>query len=441
MGPQQSGETVTVFAADDLGPVTLRHGFTHGLDGTAGYAVAKVAALRPANWRLYKYQSYAFVAGLDARISYGLSDPYAWAHGGYPAAAPWTDWAEYEAFVRTRVAQIVAAFPERSPAFWDVWNEPDHPYFWHGTYDQLIELFARTVAAVRAVDPAARFVGPSVSQYRRGSAGVADVVAFLADLDARYGVRLDAVAWHENHTYTPDVIVANARAIRQDLAARFGADYRPELHVNEHMGTEVHSAPGWNVGYLYYLEQAQINAWMRACWKVYDTARPGGGAVRWDDCWAGLNGMFMADGVTEQPAYWVMLAYAETANETRLPVTTTVRTTTALASRDNDTRRVRLLVGRHGGSAKADVTLRLTGWPWKEPVLARAARIPTFAGFRTNPSQAIPLPDGPVPVFSQRLDPTAGFDMLIPLPAFVEGEAWLVDVAPAPRLFLPSVEP
>jgi hypothetical protein len=75
-----------------------------------------------------------------------------------------------------------------------------------------------------------------------------------------------------------------------------------------------------------------------------------------------------------------------------------------------------------------------------EPVDVRAARIPTFAGFRTDPSQAVPLPDGPAPAFSQRLDPSTGSDLLILLPAAIEGEAWLVDVAPAPRIYLPSVE-
>jgi hypothetical protein len=437
-GPRQFAETLRIDAAGDLGPVTLRHGFLHGLDGTAGYDEAKVAALRPRNWRLAKAQSYQFAAALDPRITYELAAPFAWARGGFPAVSPWEDWAEWEGYVRTRVSQILAAFPEDRPAFWDIWNEPDHPHFWHGSQDQLLELFARTVTAVREVDASARFVGPSVAWYRRGGPGVADVVAFLDQLDARYGLRLDAVAWHENHTATPDVIVANARSIRQDLAARFGPDYRPELHVNEHLGTEVHSSPGWNVGHLYYLEQARIDAWMRACWDVTSPA-PAGGVVRWNDCWAGLNGLFMADGLTEQPAYWVLLAYAETEGETRLPVTSSTHTTTALASRDEASRRIRLLVGRHGGSARSALRLQLAGWPWPGPVIARAARIPSFAGFRANPSAAVPWPAGPVPELTRRLVPSATAELSLDLSAVDEGEAWLVELVPAPRIWLPAV--
>lgn len=422
----------------NLGPVVMRHGFLHGLDGTAGYDADKVALLRPRHWRLGKYASYAFASRYDVAITYGLSGPFAWSRGGFPEVSPWEDWAAWEDFVRLRIAELNASFPEHLPVYYDIWNEGDHAYFWHGTDEQLLELFARTAAIVRANAPEAKLVGPSASWYRPGRAGVADVPAFLAALGTRWGVRLDAVSWHENHTATPNVIVDNARRIRRDLQAHFGDAYRPELHVNEMMGTEVHSQPGWNVGYLYYLEQAEVDASMRACWSVYEVDADREQVRRYSDCWAGLNGMFLADGRTEQPAYWVVRAYAETEGEIRLPVTPGRHTTTALASRDDANRRVRLVVGRHGGVGRADVALRLDGWPWEGAILASAARIPTYPGFTGNPSQAVGLPEGPLPVFERRLRRTEG-TLRLTLPSVGEGEAWIVDLRPAPRLWLPRV--
>ena len=115
----------------------------HGIDHTEHVPdLDRVAALRPAYWRLAKYQTYAFVAQLEnVHVNYSVSDPYGWSVG-YPNARPWEDWPGWESYVRGLVASRTAWFPEAPIASWDVWNEPDHPYFWSGTYGQLLELFA-----------------------------------------------------------------------------------------------------------------------------------------------------------------------------------------------------------------------------------------------------------------------------------------------------------
>ena len=173
--PSVSGadEVVTVHASDTLGPFVAPVGFICGVDQQEKWPdEVMVAALNPKHWRLSKIQSYEAAAqhpGIE--ITYVISDPYGYSVG-YPNATPWTDWEWYESYVQYIVQSRSEWFPEHPVAFWDVWNEPDHPYFWSGTYEQLLELFARTYNVIKAEDPSALVVGPSLSCFDPNSGGL-----------------------------------------------------------------------------------------------------------------------------------------------------------------------------------------------------------------------------------------------------------------------------
>ena len=69
---------------------------------------------------------------------------------GYPGAgwygrqAPWDDWDAWSAFVRD-----LARRNGDHDMVWDIWNEPDVPYFWTGTEAQYHELYRRAYIAIR----------------------------------------------------------------------------------------------------------------------------------------------------------------------------------------------------------------------------------------------------------------------------------------------------
>ncbi len=428
--PAVAVETVTVNAGQVQGPMPMSAlGFLHGIDEDGHLGHDAVATLDPAHWRLYKHVNYVFATQHSASITYSLCDRYAWDHGGFPNARPWDDWAGWESYVAQTLDYLHLYFPGNLPAFYDIWNEPDHPYFWTGTYDQLLELFARTVNVVRNYDPEAKLVGPSISRFLPGNPGVAGVLGFLEDLDTQYGVRLDAIAWHENDSgnyggYMPEEIPAHANLIRGGITTLFGPGYQPELHINEYAGARVHLSPGWNVAYLRYIIDAQVDAAMRACWDVYSTPP----YAYWSDCWDGLDGMFMKDGTTPTHACWVYRHYADMAGSQRVTAVSTSARTTVLAARDDAAETLRILVGRHWQGGPGDVSLRVLGYPYDHAtVRIEGGRIPHDAGFFADPPRILPLPDGPVDLFSLERVVEAG-SFTLDLSAFPSNEAFVLTV-------------
>jgi len=427
-----SDEILWVDADSDLGEFILHHGFLHGRDeNSPAPNESLVALLKPREWRLYKAPSYALAQLHQANITYGLSDHYAWSQGGFPYAEPWTDWSEYEAYILYNLQVYDSYFPDYPVEYYDIWNEPDHPYFWHGTYDQLLETFARCYNVVKSYNPQAKLVGPSISWFRPGHPGVEDIMDFIVDLDSIYGVRLDAVSWHENGgTWVdtrPDGIPGRAQYLRSQIQAHFPSDYAPELHVNEFMGKQVHLSPGWNLGYLYYLDKAEIDKAMRACWWIYSEDP----YDYWCDCWFGLNGMFMKDGETPQPAYWVWLAYAQMEGETKLDILSSDVNTNLMATRNDSSHIIKLLVGRYLKASPNDVIIHVVDYPYsQQSVLVKVERIPNYPEFYSDPPTAIPLPEGPLFAFSE-LIPVVDGNIQITLEDFEDGDAYILIISVA----------
>ncbi len=316
--------TITVDLAHPGPPLRSLQGFLNGVDPAPGSTAVldepTVRALAPAYWRFGTGGSTVFpkIAGFGATLTYILSDGYADSRGGYGNARPWQDWAGFEAHVAAVARTNVDA--GRPIRYFDVWNEPQGGTPWLGTYDQLLECYDRTVRAVRAVDPQARFVGPSFDDLG-GNVGGHSLGDLLIDLDARYGIRLDAVSWHELGAYPPTELPAHAALVREFLAQRLpGAT--PELHVNEYASPRDHQLPGWTIAWLAGLTAAGIDVATRACWDD-----PAG----WSDCWAGLDGLLGRDNRTPQANYWAHRLYAGLPGSPALPVTSTDPRATALA--------------------------------------------------------------------------------------------------------------
>jgi hypothetical protein len=427
----QDAEIIWIDADSDIGILKFDSGFLHGRDEQqANYNDSLIEALNPEEWRLYKYHSYELAKQNYANITYGLSDHYAWYKGGFPNADPWNNWTEYEEYILYVMQVYDNYFPEYPVEYYDIWNEPDHPYFWTGNYNQLLELFYRTYNVVKSYKPDAKIVGPSISWFRPGEGGVEGIVDFLIDLDDIYDVRLDAISWHENggtgYDTRPDGIPTRANYLRQQIQYHF-QDYSPELHVNEFMGKQVHLSPGWNVGFLYYIEKAEIDRSMRACWWIYSTDP----YDYWCDCWAGLNGLLMKDGETPLPAYWIWLRHAQMEYEIKLDVSFSDVYTNVISTRNTTSNIVKLLIGRYLKTSPNDVIIGIDDYSFSQYALVRIEKVANDPDFYLDPPIAKAMPEGPE-LISNEIVELIDDSIQINVDDYIDGDAYLITIYPPP---------
>ncbi len=359
---------ITVYADRQIERTPILQGFLTGIGHRKEdqFDTQKILALKPQSWRIPDWVYYDKISPYKPKITFILGEQYANLKGGWNKARPWENWTEWETFVKQAVE--FSKNNNKPVDFWDVWGEPDlgggTP--WEGSYSDFLELFARTITTIHSVDPAAKVVGPSVSEFNPrfndGSRVIAGLDTFLSDLDQRHHVRPDAVSWHELGSL-PEDVPAHAQAFRAFLATAM-PEYHPAFHINEFTSEPEHLIPGWTVGWLYYLEQAKIDSANRACWSVQVPRRK-----PWSDCWAGLNGLFLKDNKTPQMNYWVHLAYGQM-GATRLVSEASDPRVVAIASKDEATGEIMLLVGRFDSRTKVkgslkDVRVNIKKYPYK----------------------------------------------------------------------------
>jgi len=445
--PSSAQEVIVLYADSVLGQLNPRvQGFLHGKDSQGNLDPAAVETLSPRSWRLSKAATYNVAKLFPVSVTFVLSDSYAWSQGGYPNAEPWLDWEGYEDFTRNQVENIYFFYPGNPPEFFDVWNEPDLDYFWSGSYAQLLELYYHCAIAVWSINPDAKLVGPSIARYNENSGDVDNIVQFLSDLDTTYGIRLDAISWHENESGNlgsdrPEIIPEHASSIRAGLLDVFGPDYTPELHVNEYSGRYVHLSPGYNAGYLHYLVQAQVDWACRAAWTVYSPNDPPYGY--WSDCWSGLDGMFNWDGYTPQVIYWVYEFFGRMIEKERLQTELPNASTVAEAVRSDDEEEVMILVGRyyHGGQP-TDLAIQVQDWPFEhDSIHVIAERVPHYPGFfNTSCPITQAMPNGPTEIWEMDInveDDT--FEIVID--DFKDNDVWLCTLSDANSTSISSDPP
>jgi len=117
-------------------------------------------------------------------------------------AQPPAAWDGWTSLVRAFLDAIVSRFGASEVARWwfEVWNEPNMPPFWTGSFDQYLELYRITSDAVAASGHPVRLGGP-VLAYVPGE-GPALMERFLAFLAASPAVRCDFVSLHRKGSWS-----------------------------------------------------------------------------------------------------------------------------------------------------------------------------------------------------------------------------------------------
>ena len=106
----------------------------------------------------------------------------------YSARVP-NDLTAYGDIVRDLVYHIVKERGDVVP-YWGVWNEPDFGFFWYGSFDDYLDLYAVCARAVKSVDPTLKIGGPETAYFQPA------LVTRLAAYCAANHVPLDFISWH-----------------------------------------------------------------------------------------------------------------------------------------------------------------------------------------------------------------------------------------------------
>jgi hypothetical protein len=165
-----------------------------------------------------------------------------------------------------------------------------------------------------------------------------------------------------------------ARAV---LARHPGTVVRNRIFVNEYGPPDVHMLAGWAVGYFRAFEDGGVSQANRACWTEAE-------------CTSQLGGLVTPNGNTTA-VWWAHRAYARLAEGRRMNVASTSSwQVDGLATRNDPSRTVRVLLGRHWSCNRpvnvwcthdakikpASVTVSIA-WPYgTAPISIAAWRLP-----------------------------------------------------------------
>jgi 6-phosphogluconolactonase (cycloisomerase 2 family) len=398
-------------------------GFLHGIS-EAQPDDRMVVPLHPTLWRGSLVSApYDRAAGFGAQYMLVVSDLWGYPGAGwYGRRAPWEDWDAWSDFVRD-----LARRNRGRNIVWDVWNEPDTPYFWTGTEAQYHELYRRAYVAIRQeLGATARIAGPSVGTFRW------DWLARLLEFCRSADCGVDALSWHELPGGRGVASIAShLRRARAGLLKN--PAYLPlgvrELYVGEYVGEGDALWAGELLGYLSQLEQGGANEAAHACW--HD---PSGE----DTCTAHtLDGVL--DGATMRPRapWWALRWYARGA-ASRVRSTSADPALAVLAARAADKRHAEIVLGyldTHDRAlpARTDVLLDLRGL--RSLRFLHGAR-PRIAAYRV--SSRGQAPTTPIAVRGPRVVRAQRGRLVVRVPALGLHDAMLLRLSapparPAPR--------
>lgn len=415
-----SAQNIAVNASHQDTTIRFMQGFLHG--GPQFLDSALTAKLRPAFWRIGAYEgaggSYADVVRFHPEVTLVINDYYMIINGipSQTQSQPWlNNWQEWDQVVSDLALASIAN--NRPVDYWNVWGEPDN--FWTGSYADWIEMYRRTDSILHAHLPTAKISGPEFG-FANCDFNVLPIIQFLDTLH-EVGSSVDAVSWHE--FCDPASVPAHVSELRDSLTLRPWATGL-ELQIPEYSGPTHHSIPGWSAGWLYYLEKSRVDWVSRACWDESN------GVAGWSDCQFGLNGLFMADGSTTQPVYWVHRAYAEL-DSIRLAVTQTQENVVAMASRNDLTEELTIVathfdnpnLGQH--NVAANVLLTIRQYPY-----CQNCNVPIV--IQRIPSNDVPfsIPLSAPQLVSEGTLQFTGDSAQLSFSNFIDGDVYIVHVNP-----------
>lgn len=437
------------------GPVGhVADGFNSGYNTDAGQTIPQnvpsmMTALQPRSWRLGSGLGPAgqfWLAHQSGAAVINLLETD-WLNSG-GTTAPWLELPVFSNFVRQDVQQREQA--DTAPAYWDVWNEPDNT----GTVNQYLSLFQVAYQAIKAADPNAQVIGPSISYFLTLPSGSGNNpgsgldLATFASFAASHDLKFAAVTYHDQgasppagiqgvprNNYSPSTLGTDVQTLRS-LLAKYPNIGNPKVFVDEYGPGYAILTPGWMVGSIASLESSRVDAAEMTCRSP-------------QDCDTMMDGLFTTAGTPQMP-YWVLYDYASLTGQ-RLATTSSGTNFSALATRNDASSQIQVMVGRHDACGIPPRPYLHAGIPsytcpeYQPPLHAAvplslsvvdpypASRVQVTVAPLPNSAQspdgANPVPQAPGPTITTL--PVVGGTVTIP-PAIVgDGDAFTVVINPA----------
>jgi hypothetical protein len=414
------------------------------LHGTVPAGSPWVAPLHLTHWRIQAGNPTQYAEATAAVPAQGvievLSDDWYGATAHYElgvgpvAADPWANWSAYSDFIENAVRSAEAAGQD---PYWEIQNEPEnYPYdpAEPPTRPRVEQEYLEAYQAIKAVDPAARVIGPTIDwQYSSAaSPWYVDMATFIPFAAANH-MQLAAIAWHDNfdatdtdpvsYSETPEAVRDQAEIVRTLVAENPGIG-DPALFVDENSSAAGQFSPGWEAAYAAEDDRAGLALAGRSCWPYPEDPSA-------NYCFGPyLDQLLNLDGVPNA-SYWVMADYATLDGERVWSATNDANLSSLAVSDSSGT--TRILLGRHQ---------TCSGWT------AGAAACPATTPPPTVPVQvvvAVPAGSDAATVTVQRLADTRAdlatapatstsreavenATVTVALPAFADGDAWFVTV-------------
>jgi hypothetical protein len=380
-----------------------------------------------------------------AKTTLVLSSLWTGFNGG-PPPTPWSNWSAYTSWVTSTVTTIVNSGEQVN--YWEVYNEPGETgYYSAANYATLttplvLQQFLVTYNAIKAADPSAAVIGPSLEAWSDypGEYGTSsdpdlqpDMVTFL-NFAVANGIKLAAISWHEiadnlgpdpaENTQLPANIEDHVAEARQLIAAR-PALGNPLIFINEYAMPEVQLIPGWDVSYLAALTNAGVNYAGRSCWDV-NCGNPT------------LDGLLATDGTTPWNDYFVHQIYASMSGN-MITATSTNDFVSALGSYNSSTGTFTGLVGRGIGCPQESwCTYSWPGDSLSPPAaVSITVDVPWSSGTANIALTDVPGQNlGPMTTAPVAVDSTAPITSIgggtgtvtISIPSFLDGDAYGITI-------------
>lgn len=230
-------------------------GFSH----TPDPSIPSVEVLEVLNPILFRnsperaFNSYERIYRLGAINEVVLSS--AWTYNPQIFPGDNNNWYLWDKLVDEILQQVI----DKNYKFnYDIWNEPDYPYFWTRTENQFLRMWTRTVNKIRQEDIHATIVGPSYSNFNYEK--LVKFINFANDSQ----VLPDILSWHElDITQSSDLVkhVSSAREYIKENNINIKG-----IEINEYTSEKNKYNGAMAVKYFSVLEEAQLHAASRSCW-------------------------------------------------------------------------------------------------------------------------------------------------------------------------------
>ncbi len=194
-----------------------------------------------------------------------------------PTTPPQT-WGNWQTLVR-RFLDTLAADPRFGAGvlrdwWFEVWNEPNIPVFWRGTFDQYLDCYRATDAAVRATGYPIRLGGPALAYLPPAagpSAGAPLMRRFLAFLRDEPDVRCDFLSFHQKGTWADAAPSLDDLATAAEEVAAMARTIVPERARDlPIINNEADEKVGFDTPYAPRMDE-RAAAWLAATIVIHDT--------------------------------------------------------------------------------------------------------------------------------------------------------------------------